>query len=380
VKTCAHWLSWRCSLGLRTAREHVSVAKRLRELPLVREVFARGELSYCKVRAIARVATPETEQQLVELARYASGAQLEKIVAGYSGALAATLDAVRQAHDRRHLTWHWDDDGSLRVSARLPADQGALLIKAVEAAKQTLGSHEDPATTYEANPGAARNVDALVELARSSLSSHDAHRGSANPCEVVVHVDADSLASEQVRSCSEIEDGPGLAPETVRRLGCDAAIVPVLERGGETLSVGRRRRLVTPGLRRALRRRDRGCRFPGCTHQRFLHAHHIRHWAHGGGTDLDNLVHLCSYHHRLVHEGGFTVERGDGGRLRFRRPDGRALPMPCETIARGPGIERQNRTRGVVVDDHTCMGLEAGARFDYGMAVDSLLARRLEDP
>jgi hypothetical protein len=380
IKTCAHWLSWRCSLSLRTARQHLFVARRLRELPLVRERFARGELSYCKVRAIARAATPETEARLVELAEYASGAQLDKIVAGYCGVLAATLQAERDAHDLRHLSWSWDDQGSLRVSARLPADEGALLIKAVEAAKKTLGSCEDPKTTYEADPGRARDVDALMAVARASLDSQASQRTGGDPCELVVHVDVETLAAEEVKSCSEVEDGPALAAETARRLGCDAAVVTVLERGGETVSVGRRRRTITPGLRRALRRRDRGCRFPGCTHQRFLHAHHIQHWARGGATDLHNLVQLCSYHHRLVHEGGFSVECVAKRALRFRRPDGTVLPAPGPGRARGAGVEEQNRIRGVSVDDHTCMGTQAGARFDYRMAVDGLVAARLDDP
>jgi hypothetical protein len=111
VKSCAQWLSWRCSIGPGAAREHVRVARRLEELPLVREAFASGELSYCKVRAITRVAKPTIEASLVEMARHATGAQLERLVRGYDGAMSATLDMAQRAHAQRSFSWSWDDDG-----------------------------------------------------------------------------------------------------------------------------------------------------------------------------------------------------------------------------------------------------------------------------
>jgi hypothetical protein len=212
VNSCAHWLSRRCSIGLGTARDHVRVARRLRELPLVRASFATGELSYSKVRAIARVATPE---------------------------------------------------------------------------------------------------------------------------------------------------------------------IRIIERDGRPLSVGRRKRTIPPALRRALAARDQGCRFPGCTHQRFLHAHHIHHWARGGPTVLENLVHLCSHHHRLVHEGGFCVERAGPHSIRFRRPDGRPIPAAGpRTPATGPVLEAQE----LPIDEYTCMPRSAGDRLDYGIAVEVLLAEALAEP
>ena len=171
VKSCAHWLSWRCSIGLGTAREQVRVARRLCELPLAREAFARGELSFCKVRAITRVAMPETEASLVEIALHATGAQLEKLVRGYSGALAATLETAERAYAKRCLTWEWDDDGSLLLRGRLPAEEGALLLNALEAFERqlagTLGTasevDEDRADEVERlNPEALR-ADALSQ-------------------------------------------------------------------------------------------------------------------------------------------------------------------------------------------------------------------------
>ncbi|HTP21197.1 MAG TPA: DUF222 domain-containing protein [Solirubrobacteraceae bacterium] len=372
VKSCAHWLSWRCSIAPGAARERVRVAHRLQELPLVREAFSKGELSYCKVRALTRAATPATEAGLLEIARHATGAQLEKLVRCYSGALSATLGAAQQSLERRYLRWSWEDDGSLRLEARLPADDGAIVLNGLRAAEEMRRAEgmraEEMATTEPmvASPAGAARADALVAMARSA---------SGAGCELVVHVDAETLASDAVSERCHLADGPTVAPETMRRLGCDAAVVRIVERDGRPLSVGRRTRTIPPALRRALRSRDTGCRFPGCTHERFLHAHHIQHWARGGPTALENLVQLCSYHHRLVHEGGFRVEASGPGSVRFRRPNGQLVaPAPECARARGPALGEQHRARGVAVDANTCRPLSAGDRLDYGLAVEVLLA------
>jgi hypothetical protein len=385
VRSCAHWLSWRCSIGLATARDHVRVAKRLNELPLVREAFAGGELSYSKVRAIARVAEPSTEAQLVFLGRHATGAQLEKIVRKFRRATAVSAEIEQDAQDNRYLRWYWDEDGSLRLQARIPAADGGLLLKA-------LGLHEpeherpadaDPA--HEAlqmgrsNPehprhefADARHADALVATARAALATGSTERTDGDPCQLVVHVDAETLAGDELQSRSEIEDGPALAPETMRRLGCDASVVRIIEQDGRPLTVGRRTRTISRPLRRALRSRDAGCRFPGCTHSRFLHAHHIEHWAKGGRTDLDNLVQLCSFHHRLVHEGGYAVERAGPRSLRFTRPDGQIIPDSCPSV--------RMRAPHLPVERNACRARSAGEPLDYRMAVDGLIWLSDQDP
>lgn len=370
-KTCAHWLAWRCSLTAGAARERVRAARALRALPLVQEAFARGELSYCKVRAITRVAVPEIEAQLVEMARHATGAQLEMLLRGYHRAMSATVDAAERAYERRYLSFIWEDDGSLRIDGRLTADQGGLLLAALEA-------HQRPYQPGTDETVGTRRADALLSLARCGLEAPAESRGSGDPCELVVHVDAETLAADEIQERAEIEDGPALPPETVRRLACDASVVRIIERDGRPLSVGRRRRTVHPALRRALRSRDRGCRFPGCDHRSFLHAHHIHHWARGGPTTLDNLVQLCSYHHRLVHEGGFRVERVGGGRVRFRRPDGLLIAdAPPASGAQGPSLEARNRARGVCPDGYTIRPRSEGDRLDYDIATDGLIARAL---
>ena len=218
----------------------------------------------------------------------------------------------------------------------------------------------------------ARRADALVALARAELNSDSSHAG-ADPVEVTVHVDVRTLAAEEVGDRCELAGGRSIAPETARRLGCDAGLVRILERDGKPLSVGRRTRTVPPALKRALNDRDRHCRFPGCDHQRYLHAHHIHHWARGGPTNLTNLIHLCSHHHRLVHEGGFSTQQTPDGGVRFCRPDGRTIPdRPPPTTPQGPSITEQNQQHRIPITPDTSRPLSAGEPLDYGMAIEGL--------
>ena len=357
VKSCAHWLSWRCGIGLTAGREHVRVARVLRGLPLVQQAFASGELSYSKVRALTRVASEKTEAQLLELARHATGAQLEKVCRQYGGVLRSTAAQAQAAYERQQLTTYWDEDGMLVVQGRLTAEDGAALMAALD---QTAAAvPEDVRSELGAR---AVRAQALATLATAG----------APATEVVVHVDVETLTADDIKRQSEVADGPALAPETIRRLGCDAGVVTMIERDGKPLSVGRRTRAIPPALRRALRSRDRGCRFPGCTHSRHLHAHHIEHWARGGSTEIGNLVQLCSYHHQLVHEGGYRV-RSIGGRVEFRRPDGRVISERCGSRrASGLGIAAQHQSRRMAIGPDTCRPLSAGDRLDYDIAVGGL--------
>jgi hypothetical protein len=380
AKSCAHWLSYRCSIGLVAAREHVRVARCLLELPLVREAFQTGELSYCKVRAISRVATPETEKHLVEIGLHATGAQLEKVVRLFRGALEASTASAREIHERRDLTYVWNEDGSLSLNARLSPDEGAVVLAALKSAEEesspTQGDSAESLAPHQ--HATARRADALVFLARRWLADTGAGHSDGDPCEVSVHVDVDSLAGERVHDRCELTGGPTIAPETARRLSCDAPIVRIIERDGHPLSVARRKRTVPASLRRALRSRDDGCRFPGCSHRRFLHAHHIHHWARGGPTELDNLIQLCSYHHHLVHEGGFGVERVGRRGVRFRRPDGRSIPEAVPPAhPGGPDLRTRHRLDGVLVDPDACMPRSMGDRIDYDLTIMGLCVEAL---
>jgi hypothetical protein len=216
-----------------------------------------------------------------------------------------------------------------------------------------------------------RRADALIAMADALLEADQSRRSGGDRFQVVVHVDTATLAADAGDGRSELADGAPLARETARRLACDAAIVPLLERDGRPLSVGRKTRSVPSPLRRALASRDRGCRFPGCTSHSAVDAHHIEHWAHGGPTSLENLVQLCRFHHRLLHEGGYTVERA-GHELVFRRPDGRRLrAVPRPPRGRPAALKEGNRRRALIHAD-ACVP-ETYSPMDLGLCVDAML-------
>lgn len=173
------------------------------------------------------------------------------------------------------------------------------------------------------------NADALAALAETALASGPKELSGGERYMVVVHADADALAAPD-RGKAAIEDGPAPSFETLRRLACDSSLVPMIERDGHPLSVGRKSRAIPPAIRRALLARDRGCRFPGCENRRFTEAHHIEHWADGGKTCLSNLCLLCRRHHDYLHEGGYKLTRDVNGALHFFHPGGwEILPSPA---------------------------------------------------
>jgi hypothetical protein len=158
-------------------------------------------------------------------------------------------------------------------------------------------------------------------IADNYLAGNRGEGSAADRYHVTVHVDQDPLAPDGVLAAT-LEDGTGISAETFRRIACDCGLVATAGDDPAAMSVGRRTRAIPPAIRRALDLRDHGCRFPGCTHTRFLHGHHVRHWLHGGETCLANLLCLCPFHHRLVHEGGWAVERGADGDWTFVAPGG----------------------------------------------------------
>jgi hypothetical protein len=214
----------------------------------------------------------------------------------------------------------------------LPLEAGELVCQALDKAVEADGQ---PGPEFEGESWSAQQADALVMVARSYLSGRsDGSASTADAYQVVIHVDRKALHGGEGRS--------DLAVESVKRLSCDGSVVPMVDgTNGEPLNVGRKQRTVPAALKRALWARDGGCAFPGCTHTHFVDAHHIRHWADGGETSLENTTLLCSGHHRLVHEGGYTIRKDHQERWYFMRPDGRAIPQygyqPDDMIDEQPG-------------------------------------------
>lgn len=386
VLSCAHWLSWRCALSPGAARERVRVARALRLLPQIRAEFGAGRLSYSQVRALSRVATPDLEAKLIECAQHSTATQLERLMAGMRRAIRAQeTQTAAQTYARRSFNYHYDDEGALVFSGRLPAAEGALLVAAVDAAYAELAADApplDPTSVSAETSGAARRADSLLLLASASLTGRAADSGDSDRFRVLIHVDAATLADDSAGERCDVEDGPALAPEVVRRLLCDTTVraVTTLPDGTE-LDAGRTQRFPARALRRAVTTRDRCCRFPGCTRRKRLIVHHIEEWSLGGRTDLINLVLLCSYHHHLVHEGGFRLTRNDAGTIQVRVPGGWILPAaPLPWPSSPAELSAANADNGVDVSAETLPPRWSGDRLHLNYAVGVLLDKQADTP
>jgi hypothetical protein len=388
-RSCAEWLSWRTSLDLGAARERVRVARALGNLPRLAQALAHGELSYAKVRALTRVATPETEERLLKIGRVGTASHVERIVRGWRWMdRKAEADDTETQNKRRSLHVYRTDDGTVVVKGRLAPEVGALLIKALDAAREALYqqqrarvaaagqvSAETPARV-DMPPVEQQQADALALLAETALHHGIDPGAPGERYQVVVHVDDPVLADADHPGQSVLEDGARVSAETSQRLACDASRVVMRHDGdGNLLEVGARTRTIPPALRRALQHRDQGCRFPGC-HARFGQGHHIRHWAHGGPTTLSNLALLCRRHHRAVHEEGYHVERRADGELTFRNPYGWAIPEvpPPTAFSDDPvaTIRARNEAEGLELDAHTATPGWLGERLDVRYVIDVL--------
>ena len=348
--SCAQWLSWKCQMSSGTAREHVRVARALRDLPVIRARFAAAQLSYAKVRALTRIAAPATEAGLAELAGPMTANQLERFARAHR---QVTRAGDADARVRRRLVWRFEEDGSLSGTFRLPPLAGAVLLKALRAACADLAgdprvSAETPAAveTPAADAPAAGSApatrtsselaDGLVAVAESFLAAKVAGADDPEIYQVVVHAGVSAETPPRGDPADparcHVEDGAAISVSTAQMVACTAAHSWMTHGdAGAVLALGRRRRRPSSAIRRAARERDHGrCRFPGCESRR-VDLHHIQHWINGGPTDLDNLISLCPWHHKVVHDRGYTIAAQPGADFAFYRPDATRLP-PCPPL------------------------------------------------
>jgi hypothetical protein len=411
-RSCAHWLAFHTGVDVGPAREQVRVARALVALPETSAAMARGELSFSAVQEITRVADRQNETDLVAYARSTTVAELRRLIRSWRrGPRAGELDRERVLHASRRFAVVPDGDGMYVVCGRLTPEVAAVLMRAVEAASDALyraGDGVEPAQRradalgllaeralaagFDAPMDEAAGFDAPMDEAAVPAAHAISHapmgrapaegavcaegvtRPAAPPCcgsgrrtplsgsraeryQVVIHVEPETLRADGAGGRSELDDGTRLAAETARRFACDAGVVRVVRGSdGSVLDVGRRTRTIPPALRRALELRDRGCRFPGCG-LAFTEAHHIVPWADGGATSLANCVLLCRYHHRLLHEEGFTL-RIIRGRYLFLGRDGMPVPDKPPTLNGGAdplgALLRENRRGGVEPTYRTC--------------------------
>ena len=270
--SCAAWLSWRVGLDPGAARERVRVARALEHLPRLAHALACGELSYAKVRALTRVAKSETEERLLAVGRAGTACHVERIVRGWRRVdrIAEASETARR-YQSRALRVYQDEDGMVVVRGRLTPELGAVLMKALAAAREKL--YDQTPRTFE-NPGDVsteppsleqQQADALALISETALHHALDPGAPGERYQVVVHVDAPVLADANAAGQSVLEDGAHVSAETSQRLACDATRVLMQhDRDGRAVEVSARSRTIPPAIRRALHHRDRGCRFPGC--------------------------------------------------------------------------------------------------------------------
>jgi len=460
ASSCAHWLAWRVGCDLVTGRERVRVARKLATFPVIGDALRRGEVSYSKVRALLRVATPENEVLLLDHARLMPASQLEKLSHKYALVQRHCQDPHPLADAQRRSVRRRDtEDGMVKIEAVLHPEEAELVWAMVNhaatqltregapsaiadstasrtvprpgdattplprdaAACECAGSAESQAVadlngepaasavdveTYDnndsaeacavvspASPGgpsvlhqradaakrAFNRADALVALAQGYLRGDRLQR---SPIDIAVTIPESSLRADLSDPLEVGEMGESfVSTEAARRLSCDAGVIEVVEgEHGTPLSVGRKRRTIAGTLKRALHKRDATCTYPGCTHRIFLEGHHIKHWADGGETSLDNTALLCSLHHRYVHEYRYTIELGFDQRPRFRDPHGRLVPaVPPHPVVVDPGwawIRAVNEPLAIGADTIACewdgKPVNYGAIVGYLVTVDGL--------
>jgi Domain of unknown function (DUF222)/HNH endonuclease len=361
------------------------IGSALGTLPKISAAMARGELSYSKVRALTRVACSATEDYFLSIALHGTADHVERLVRGYKRAKdAEELSREAQQQRNRYFSYRYAEDGSLVFHGQIPAEAGALLLKALQGAVDELPKVKPEDVSAETSnlhsQIQVRRADALAKVAESYVASGPAALSGGDRHLIHVHVSAETLQDKEA-GCCEFEDGPSMAAETARRLACDASVVAVIENDkGEPLNVGRKTRTISAPLRRFLNARDRGCRFPGCTNKR-CDAHHIEHWANGGETKPSNLVSLCWFHHRMVHEGRVEILILDDGALRFVKPNGQSFDSVAPDHSHPfdwTDLPAQHDERGIHINERTAATKWCGESMDYGLAVEVLLdhARR----
>jgi Domain of unknown function (DUF222) len=430
-QSCAHWLSWRVGWDLATARDRVRVAHQLARLPKVQAAMEAGEISYSKVRAIARVATPQTEETLLVYAEHAPAAQLEKIcqkVRVVDRAIEQRESGKRHDPEERYVQARPMSDGMVCVKAVLRPEEAAALMQVLQVAARSCRETQDPKRPLNRADGLMAVIEGYargdhpertpIELlvtvpvsgsrsqpsgATASTSSRPASSAdsvssavsAASPRSAASAGSADSAdsadswrsagsphpadsAQSVLDALPELASGDFVSAETARRLACDAGLVEVeVNERGEPLSVGRRMRTIPVAIKRALLVRDKTCRFPGCGNRLFLDGHHIKHWADGGETSLRNTLLLCGHHHASLHQHGYSIEVAASGELLFRDPQGDVIPATGERpkmdrrAVGWPTITKQNEDLGLHAETGVCKW--NGRPVNYSLAVGALV-------
>ena len=308
------WIVAQTGASVTTARAQARVAERLFDLPHLAEKLCSGEASFDKVRVLADVATPETDAELAEAAQGRSVIELGELARA-----TAPPPKPAGAPERRSVRFNARTG---TMTARLPAVDFSTVQALVEAKAKKIPS--DGTTPWDERQGGA-----FMDIMAGATSGGRPLGGTKGAYLVVAHVPLEALIDQggaESELFGELERGGLISAEVARRLACEGPVVVAIDDAeGHTMYEGRATRDATAAQRREIMRRDRHCRFPGCTHVVFNQPHHMDEWHDGGPTDLDNLVALCTYHHALVHSRGWSVSGDANVEVTFTGPDGRAM-------------------------------------------------------
>ncbi len=317
------WIVERCGVSVPTARAWAHVAERLFDLPHLAAGLSEGELTFDKVRAVVDAATPESDRETMERARTCSVRELAQLSRSAKGAPPGT---ARTEYEMRSVRFN---DSFRTVTAQLPPESYAEVRAALEARARQIPS--DGETRWD-----QRLCDGLLAIIRGR------GKGSNGSYAVVAHVPLDSLLDESSELAAELERGDLISGETVRRIACDATVILAVDDDvGRTMYEGRGRRDPTETQRREIMRRDRHCRFPGCTNVTFTNVHHITPWKPDGRTDLDNLALLCDHHHHRVHSREWSMSGNANEELTFVGPSGRCMTSRPSPLWASPRLHRR---------------------------------------
>jgi len=314
------WLQANARLAGNEAAQQVKVARHLGELPRTEEALARGEIGYGHAVAMAVTA----EHVGVEAVRRAEETLLEAAEGMDAGRFVtaakhfehqvnaeAALTEANWAYRHRYLVISRPFNGHARIEGQLTPEAAAVIRSAMEPFLKP-AARDDRTASQRAH-------DALVEVCQRTGN------GSAPRPQLIITTSADTLAALRGAAAGELEFGGTLPAETVRRLACDAAISRVISLGELHYETTRASRTVPPALRRALIARDGHCVFPSCDRgPSWCAGHHLKFWADGGETTIENLCLLCQAHHRKLHEEGWTLSRENGTWV--ARPPGSRMP------------------------------------------------------
>ena len=432
ILSCAHWLSLRTGMSIRTAHDHLRVARSLRTLPAIKEAFTAGRLSYSKVRAITRVATSAREHELLGIALSADAAQLERVVrsirtidqrlAGDTTTSNADSDVQTPPPFESTASWTWNFDGTLSVTMHLNSLDGASFLAATVRAEYertrtaadsdiTLPDAEPPsaeppsaASTYDPDRPTDNNrlwkhtpsniAPAVVAMAETVHHTIDVPAFTPG-ADVVIHTYRHTMAKSESDDTVEtpggatttdphLDAGPALSGIDVDEASCCGSRRHVEHhdehrtrghrgssrpagRPAPVTGWGRKTRVPNARILATLLARDGGCRYPGCGRTRHLHAHHVAFWSRGGTTTTDNMILLCSAHHRALHRGEFSITAHDVEHFTFHRGSDGGL------IAEAPPLTQPDGWTPADVSADTITPISPG-KLDLGYTTEVLYA------